>query len=389
MDESKYSTLVDVFQDMVDPRMRRGRRYSWLFLLILIASALASGQQTAHAIAHWVTLHADELRERLKPPRASVPSESTLRRVLNKVGIKVLEQRLACHSELLASIAQPEGTVTTSTGEVLQGQALDGKAVRGARAHGTHLHLLGLVQHGSGRVLVETNVDQKSNEITAAPQLLAGQDLHGTVTTMDALLTQRELAQQILDQHGHYLMVVKRNQESLYNNIALLFDQPPWTVSTKEAEYQTHTTTEKDHRRLERRTLETSTTLCGYVDWPGVGQVMRRRYESTCVRTGEVSSEVTYGITDLRATEVGAAQLEQLWRGHWTIENKVHRVRDVTMGEDANQTYTGEAPHVLAALRNAVLNQFRQHGWTNMADAFRHYGSSVDRALALIGVARR
>jgi predicted transposase YbfD/YdcC len=215
--------------------------------------------------------------------------------------------------------------------------------------------------------------------------LLAGRELRGTVTTMDALLTQRELAQQILDQHGHYLMVVKRNQENLYNAIALLFDQPPWTVSEKASEYQSHTTKEKGHGRLEKRTMETSTALCDYVDWPGVGQVMRRHYESIRVKTGEVSSEITYGITDLWATEVGAAQLEQLWRGHWAIENKVHYVRDVTMGEDANQTHTGEAPHVFASLRNAVLNLFRQHGWTNIADAFRHYGASVDRALALIG----
>jgi len=180
-------------------------------------------------------------------------------------------------------------------------------------------------------------------------------------------------------------MVVKRNQGSLYDAIALLFDQPPWVVSNKAAEYQSHTTTEKGHGRLERRTLEASSTLSEYVDWPGVGQVLRRRYESVRVKTGAVSSEITYGITDLRAGEVGAAQLEQLWRGHWTIENKVHRVRDVTMGEDANQTHTGQAPHVLAALRNAVLNLFRQHGWTNIADAFRHHGASVDRALALIG----
>jgi len=387
MDERQYSTLMDVFQGMLDPRKHRGRRYSWLFLLTLIASAVVSGQQTAHGIAHWVALHADELRERLQPPRSSVPSESTLRRVLRKVDATTFEQRLACHAEALAAMAPPAGTITTSTGEVLQGQAIDGKEVRGVRAHGGSLHLLSLVQHGSGRVLAEINVDEKHNEISAAPQLLAGRELRGTVTTMDALLTQRELAQQILDQHGHYLMVVKRNQGKLYDAIALLFDDPPWVVSNKAAEYQKHTTTEKGHGRRERRTLETSSTLSEYVDWPGAGQVMRRQYESVRLRTGEVSSETTYGITDLRLSEAGAPQLEQVWRGHWTIENKVHHVRDVTIGEDANQTHTGTAPHVMAALRNAVLNLFRQQGWTNIADAVRHYGASVDRALALIGAA--
>jgi predicted transposase YbfD/YdcC len=387
MDQPKYSTLIDVFQDIIDSRKARGKRYSLLFLLTLIASAIVSGQHSPHAIAHWIQLHADGLWERLRPPRASLPSESTVRRILCLVDVVSLEKRLACHAEWLALIAPPDGTITTSSGEVLQGQALDGKEARGVRAHGGKLHLLSLVQHGSGRVLAQVDVGEKHNEITAAPHLLAGRELRGTVTTMDALLAQRNLAQQILDQHGHYLMVVKKNQGNLYTAIALLFDEPPWVVSNKAAEYQTHTTTEKGHGRREKRTLEASSTLSEYVDWPGVGQVMRRHYESVRLRTGEVSSETTYGITDLQPTEVGVSQIEQVWRGHWTIENKVHWVRDVTMGEDANQTHTGPAQHVMAALRNAALNLFRQEGWTNIADAFRHHGASVDRALALIGAA--
>ncbi len=385
MDERKCNTLLRVFQGSRDPRKARGQRYSWVFLLTLIAGAVVSGQQSVHGIAHWVTLHADELRKQLQPPRASVPSESTLRRVLRQVDVGTLEQQLACHAEQLAAKAPRAGTITTAAGEVLQGQALDGKEARGVRAHGGKLHLLSLVQHGSGRILTQLDVGDKHNELTAAPQLLAGRELRGTVTTMDALFTQRDLAQQILDRHGHYLMVVKRNQGKLYEAIALLFDQPPWVVSTKEAEYQVHIVPERNRGRLEKRTLESSSTLSVYVDWPGIGQVMRRRYERIVLRTGEVSSEITYGITDMPITQVGAPQLEQLWRGHWAIENKVHRVRDVTMGEDANQTHTGTAPHALAALRNAVLNLFRQQGWTNIADAFRHYGASVGSALALIG----
>ena len=189
----------------------------------------------------------------MQPPRACVPSESTLRRVLRQVDVTTLERRLACHAEHLAAAAPRAGTITTSAGEVWQGQAIDGKQVRGVRGHGVPLHLLSLVQHGSGRVLAQTNVEPKHNEIRVAPQLLAGRKSRGTVTAMDALLALWDLAQQILDQHGHYLMVVKRNQGNLYDAIALLFDQPPWVVSNKAAEYKTHTTTEKDHGRREER----------------------------------------------------------------------------------------------------------------------------------------
>ena len=269
----------------------------------------------------------------------------------------------------------------------MQGQALDGKELCGVRSHGRTLHLLSLVQHGSGRILTQMAVETKTNEITAAPELLADRDLSGTVTTMDALLTQRPFAQQILDQQGHYLMVVKRNQGNLYKAIDLLFDEPPWLPREKEAECQVYSSTEKGHGRLEKRTLESSATLSDYVDWPSVGQVMLRRYERVILKTGEVSSATTYGITSLPATEASAADLERLWRGHWTIENRVHRVRDVTMGEDANQTHTGDAPHVLAALRNAVLNLFRQQGWDNIADAFRYHNAAVVRALTLVGAA--
>ena len=80
------------------------------------------------------------------------------------------------------------------------------------RAHGEPLHLLSLVQHGTGQVLKQQNVAVKTNEITVAPDLLAGRELRGVVITVDALLTQRALAEQIITQHGHYLMVVKRNQ---------------------------------------------------------------------------------------------------------------------------------------------------------------------------------
>ncbi len=387
MEQHKYSTFMDALKEVPDPRKARGKRYPWSFLLALVSGALASGQQTAHAIAHWITLHATELREQLQPPRATMPSESTIRRLLRHIDVQKLDQQVTQHNQQLAAETPKTGTITTPTGEVLQGQVIDGKERRGVRAHGQTLCLMGLVQHGSGIVLAQTEVEPKSNEIPAAPQWLAGRDLRGTVTTMDALLAQRDLAQQIVDQHGHYLMVVKRNQGKLYDAIALLFDQPPWLEREKAKEDQVHTTIDKGHGRLETRTLESSPTLSDYLDWPGVGPGMRRRCERVILKTGQVSTETTYGITSLRPTEAGAAELEALWRGHWAIENRTHYVRDGTMGEDACQIHTGKAPRALAALRNGILGLLRWKGWSNIADGLRYYGASVPRALELIGAA--
>jgi predicted transposase YbfD/YdcC len=387
MDQEKYSTLLATLQEIPDPRQARGRRYAWSFLLTLICAALASGQQTGHAIAHWVTLHAHELQVPVQSEPSGVPSESTLRRVLRRIDIQKLEYHLAHYADRLAAPLPAADAPAGSSHPRWQGQAIDGKAVRGVQRHGQKLHLVSLVRHDDAMVLAQVKVDDKSNEITAVPRLLEHRDLQGIVITMDALLTQRELAQQIVNQQGHYLLVVKQNQGNLYRAIELLFNKPPWLKHERATMYQRCRTFDKGHGRLETRVLESSPALSNYLNWPGIGQVLRRQCKRVNRKTGEVSLETTYGITSLRFEHATAMQLEALWRGHWTIENRVHRVRDVTMGEDACQIHTTDAPQVLAALRNAILNVLRSRGWTNIADAFRYHAASVSRALDLIGAA--
>lgn len=218
--------------------------------------------------------------------------------------------------------------------------------------------------------------------MTAMPTLRKGRDLTGTVTTMDALLCQRTIAHQILDQRGHSLMVVKDNQPAVWAAIELVFRQPPLPQPTDDA--QTVTTVEKGHGRVETRTLERTAALNGSLDCPGVGQVLRRTCERIRLTTGEVSRAVTYGVTSVSAAESTAAQIEAVWRGHWGIEKRVHYVRDVTLGEDAGQAYSGQTPHVLAALHNGMISLLRSHGVTQMADALRHHGASVQAALAFL-----
>lgn len=385
MDQPKYTTLVEALKSIPDPRHARGKRYPWLFLLTLIAAALASGQKTISAIADWVQLHADELKESWTAPQGRLPSGSTFYRTVRTIDLAALEAHLTDFADPLANESADQATITTSEGQVLQGQALDGKEVRGSQAHGQPLTLVSLVQHGTGITLAQMETDTKSNEIPAAAQLLAGRDLTNTVTTMDALHTQRELAQQILDQHGHYFMIVKENQPTLYQSTALLFEQPPWLQQEQSKEYQVYPSANKGHGRREKRCRESSTALNPYVDWPGVGQVMRRQCERVRMKTGEVTRKLRYGITSLRPHKAGAEQLELLWRRHWTIENRDHYVRDVTMGEDDCQVHTGHAAHALAAFRNAILSLFRWKGWTNIAAAIRHYAASVPRSLELVG----
>lgn len=378
MDQRKYSTLMDAVVDIPDPRKARGKRHPWALILTLISAALLGGQRTGRAIGQWVDEHTVELLTRLPIPQKPLPSPSTLRRALRTLDVAALELRLAQFAQDLDPAPPPPDTAPW------QGQAVDGKAVRGAQAHGAKVHLVSLVQHGSGRVCAQVRVRHKSNEITAVPRLLQERDLQGTVTTLDALLTQQAIARQILDQRSHYLMMVKENQPALYAALDLVFRRPPPCDPADHREQVT--TINKGHGRLETRTLERTCALNGYVDWPGVGHVLRRTCQRIVVKTGEVSEEQRYGITSLAWHEACAAQLEALWRGHWGIENKVHYVRDVSLGEEAGQVRVGNAPQALAALRNGLLTVLRSTGVTNIADALRHYAASLPDTFALIGV---
>jgi len=374
MDAPQYTDLLAALRAVPDPRHRRGQRDAWPLLLTLIAAALASGERNLRAVGQWVSEHADELVALLEPPRRRLPSTATLRRALRAVDLAALEH---CLSALAAA---PSAGV--ATGAPWVGLAVDGKAVRGANRHGAAVHLVGLVRHGDGAVLGQVAVAAKSNEITAVPRVLAGRNLAGTVTTLDALLTQRALAEQIRAQGGHYLMVVKPNQPALYAAVDRLFAAPPPPVAADRA--AAATTVGQGHGRLERRRLERSAALTGYLEWPDAQQVLRRTCRRVILATGEIQEEVTYGVTSLPPEAVTPAQIEELWRGHWTIENRVHYVRDVTLGEDACQVRVGAAPQALAVLRNALLVLLRAVGWTLIPDALRHYGAYAHRALALL-----
>ena len=334
-------------------------------------------------MAQWAWHHRSEILAALQPKRRIVPSVSTLYRVLRSLDVEELEKRLSTFANAVDADDKVTGIVYGPGRTALRGQAIDGKEVRGASKQGKSLMLVSLVRHESAAVLVQRAVDRKTNEITVAPELLADRDLSGTVTTMDALLTQRQIAEQILGQNGDYLMVVKLNQPHLYEAIELVFATPPIPAST--SEYLRYSYTNGGHGRIETRTLESSTALNDYLDWPGVGQVLRRTRRSVRVKTGEISEHVTHAVTSLGRQRALPQQLEALWRAHWTIENNLHYVRDESMGEDRSTLHSGNAPHAVAALRNAILTLLRYEGWTNIPDAFRFFASSMQRTLNLIG----
>jgi hypothetical protein len=147
------------------------------------------------------------------------------------------------------------------------------------------------------------------------------------------------------------------------------------------------TTLDKGHGRCERRTLKATTALNDYLDWPGVGQV--GQIESVVTRDGKTTHEIRSFITSAPRSEADAGRLLKWARGHWSIENRSHQVRDVTMGEDASRIRKGSGPQVMAALRNATIGFLRLTGATNIAEALRRNGSRVGDLLAKLGILKQ
>jgi predicted transposase YbfD/YdcC len=364
-----------IFKAVPDPRTGRNRVHAWPMLWTLVATAMASACHTPAAIARWVREHHADLLAALPQSVVRLPSESTIRRALARVDPVALDAALTTLPQQYPAPAS----------DALVGQALDGKTVRGVSRDGHPCQLVSLVAHGSGTVLGQADVARKRDERSAVPRLLAGRDLHGCVLTMDALHTLKGTARLILDQGGDYLMVVKKNQGALYEFLELLFTLPPHPAD-QEVWDQAGPLSEKAHGRLETRTLRAGAAHIEDVAWPGVQQVVRRECERIALKTGVVSREVSYGVTSLAPKRAGAAAIEALWRGHWTIENRVHHVRDVTFAEDAGHAAQGNTAHALASVRNALMYLFRRAGWHSIPDALAHYGAAVRRALTLVGL---
>ncbi len=387
MSAVEHSTLVQALEKVLDPRDRRGVSYEWRFLLVVIAMAMLAGCSTPVAMGRWVNEHRVMLLAEFKPKRLRVPSLSTLRRALQRLDIAALEAAVGAYQRSLLPETGGAGVITTKAGEQLQAVAVDGKAVRGASAHGAAVFLVSMVCHASGLVLDQLRTEAKKQERRTAQALLDRQPLKGYVITLDALHTCPQQADQIWMSGAHYLMVVKGNRRTMHQDLIDTFAVLPPTTSW-EAEfwqYECEVVYYKGHGRYEIVILESTPQLNGETLLPASNLVLQRTRIVVTPRTGKQTVTVEYLVTSLSREQVSLAQIEQLRRGHWTIENKTHYVRDVTFGEDRCQVRKGAAPQALAALRNAIVALVRLEGWSSIPAALSYFNANPHKILQAIG----
>ena len=421
-----------------DHRKPRGVRHQLASILLVCAAGMLAGARNPTEIAEWAAELPDELRLRLHARRSPssgrlvTPSVSTIQRALRAVDRQALDV-IVCDA-LAAQVstrraasapaapddrpddpggagpggdsdadkaarcerADPGGAGPDAAGpdagtgrageapqagsedhEVpLVGVAVDGKSLRGAiRPDGRPVHLLSAMTH-DGVVIAQREVDHKTNEITVFRPLLENLDLTGCVVTADAMHTQRDHARFLVEEkHADLFLFVKENQPSLYNEIVCLapgrFAEP-------------YTETCKGHGRVETRTVHVAATPDGIVEFPHVGAVVRIDRCVEDAKTGQARwSETAWAVTSATASP---PRLLAASRGHWSIENSLHWVRDATMREDASKVRSASAPRALAAMRNLAISVLRLAGVTNIAKGLRSIARRPALAFDLLGM---
>lgn len=374
-------SLYSYFQQVPDTRGRKGKQYSLALLLLLMLLAKLGGEDKPSGMAEWVAYRVEQLVTLNVLPQARAPSHMTYRRVLqNTVSPEQFEQLVGAFHQ--SHLAEAEEVVFSMDGKTLKGTLPTG-SLRG-------IHLLSIYVPAQGLVLVETEVDRKTNEIVVAPKLLQQVNLSGAIVIGDALHAQRTVSAQIVDRGGAYIWPIKGNQARTQWAIRKLFEPEVERLNrgrplSPHCQMTTHVT--KGHGRLEKRTLLVSSLLNEYLEWPYVAQVFR--LERTVWRTKYPGSQrhVVYGLTSLAPHAASPEKLLAWVRQYWGIENGLHYRRDVTLREDATRLTVGNAGQNMAIFNNLVISLCLQQGFDNLPKARRLFAAQPAQALALITMA--
>lgn len=367
-------SLAAAFAALPDPRRAASVVYPLPAVLALVTAALLAGQVSVLAIAQWAARQPPAQLAALGFPPGRTPCQTTLHRLLRHLDVRAL-----------SALQQTAFTPTTPpAADALQGIAIDGKGQRG-RLHrtGEHYakHALCAMEHASGRVLAHVSLGPRPQlpptELDAVPGLLARLPWRGRVLTADRLFCQRAVCRMVCAAGGDYLLPVGGNQPRLQAFVQACF------ITAAPAPDQRVVTEETGHGRTQdRRELTVVPIPPGTSDWPSLAQVYR--LERTWEARGRAHHSVQVGITSLSPQRASPTQLLALRRGHWIIENALHRQKDVLFREDASQVHQGAAPAVLSLLRDAAITLLHLAGHRDLAARTRVLSQFPHHALALV-----
>lgn len=370
-------SLLEAFEELSDPRSRECA-YQLDELLLAAICAVISGAESWTSVVEWSEMKLDWLRQHL-PFMNGIASHNTFGRVFSLLDSKQFE---ACFIRWVSGLCPS-----------LEGHhiAIDGKCVRGSHdGEQSAIHLVSAWSSNTGLTLGQVRTADKSNEITAIPELLSSLEIKGGVITIDAMGCQHDIAAIIVDRGADYVLGVKGNQPGLAEAIKLWFDAAD--AGKLDRPYWDDIQTEKDHGRIETRRCLVTNDVAWLREqnqhWCGLQSLIMVESTREIIGrngTGNASIERRYYISSLPAK---AALLGKTVRAHWGIENSMHWVLDVAFREDDCRIRIGEAPQNFAVLRRIALNLLKNDKTTKLGVANKRLkaGWNVDYLGKLLGL---
>jgi predicted transposase YbfD/YdcC len=349
MEPNITAGIDEHFGELQDPRLERSRLHKLIDILVMAICAVICGADTWEDVEAFGKAKQTWFAGFLELPNG-IPSHDTFNRVFNRLDP---QQFQACFMQWINAVS-----------ELIQGQviAIDGKLLRRSHDKGIGKAAIDMVSawaNSNHLVLGQIKVDDKSNEITAIPQLLKALEISGCIVTIDAIGCQTEIAETIIDQDADYVLSLKENQGRLYEDVKLLFEDLENSAYTAYA-YDHARTVDKGHGRIEIREcwtisdLEVLRHLRGFENWKNLHTVSRIRSQRWIGE--ETSTEDRYHI----ASVYGAKLVLRIVRFQWGIENQLHWVLDIAFDEDHHRLRTDHGPENFAVLRHIALNLLKQ-----------------------------
>lgn len=348
MNDLPHITLTRLFENMDDPRVVERCTYPLAEVVIIAICAVLCGAETWTEVEEFGESKQEWLAKFLRLEQG-IPSHDTFRRVFSILPAEEFEKRFR---------EWVEQTFQVESGQVI---AIDGKTIRGAGLRS--LHLVSAWAHRGGIVLGQRKVDQKSNEITAIPQLLDDLYLAGAIVTLDAMGTQTRIAQKIIDKKADYVLALKGNQGQLHTDVR------DWFAWASERQFQDmpHTfaqTVNKNHGRIELRRCwalsdpRAFEVIRHYDGWAGLQSIVMVKRERRSLDNTPAPVETVFFISSLPPD---AEVLLSAIRAHWSIENNFHWALDVVFREDDARLRVLNGAENFAVLRRFALNLLKRY----------------------------
>ena len=344
--EQQPTELLGYLSIIRDPLLDRKKLHQLTDVLFLSVCASLCGCDTWEDIYEFGEVREAWLRQYVALVNG-IPSPDTIARIFSLIDPAEFE---AAFRKWVSTLFEVKGD-----GQII---AIDGKRVRGSYGGGkAAIHMVGAFATESGLALAQVKVDDKSNEITAIPELLEALILKGCVVTLDAMGCQKEIVKKIKEKQGDYVISLKGNQGNLHDDVRLFLE------TEKEREFKSvkHSyfeTTEKGHGRVETRRYwitDQIEWLEGKSEWQGlisIGLVESERFVK-----GKTTKETRCFIC---STPPQAARFAQAVREHWSIENNLHWQLDVSFDEDKLRVRVKNAAQNLSILRRMILNTLKK-----------------------------